>query len=444
LSLSAATWIRPSLNQFEFAQVVPAAAELIPWPVYPLFSLIWVGVLMIFSVYDGRKNIRAVDEFSSLMLGTILAGIASAGFLYLSFRDVSRMLFLVFGAVAFICLTVWRVIYRAALNIRGFEPDRRRVVIVGAGTVGLQASKEFKAHEPFGLKMVGFVDDEVDRPDVIGYIADVREVVRRENINDVVVALPRQAYQRVNQLVADLHDLPIRVWVIPDYFSMVTHKAVIQEVAGIPMLDIRAPALNEYQRMVKRVFDICITLLGLAPGIGLMALVAAAVKLEDGGPVLFRQERVGENGKIFKMLKFRSMVPGAERMQPDNIGEKHIQEVDHKSPDDPRVTRVGRFIRRTSLDELPQLFNVLKGEMSLVGPRPELPALVEKYESWQRKRFSMPPGITGWWQVSGRSEKPMHLNTEDDLYYIQNYSVWMDLVILVKTVSVVLKGKGAY
>ncbi len=160
--------------------------------------------------------------------------------------------------------------------------------------------------------------------------------------------------------------------------------------------------------------------------------------------MLFRQQRVGENGRLFTMYKFRSMVVNAEELQ------EQVNEVDeeghiiHKKPNDPRVTRVGRFIRRYSLDELPQLFNVLKGDMSLVGPRPELPWLVEKYEPWQRKRFAVPQGITGWWQVNGRSDKPMHLHTEDDLFYIQNYSLWLDLLILWKTVWVVLRGKGAY
>jgi len=144
------------------------------------------------------------------------------------------------------------------------------------------------------------------------------------------------------------------------------------------------------------------------------------------------------------MYKFRSMVPDAEKRQHEVLRYTEDGKVIHKVPDDPRVTRVGRFIRRTSLDELPQLINVLKGEMSLVGPRPELPWLVEQYEAWQRKRFAVPPGITGWWQISGRSERLMHLHTEDDLYYIQHYSPLLDLQILWKTIGVVLKRSGAY
>jgi len=180
------------------------------------------------------------------------------------------------------------------------------------------------------------------------------------------------------------------------------------------------------------------------PALPLMAFTALMIFLEDGLPVLFRQQRVGENGRLFEMLKFRTMIKNAEQLQ----GQVEKRDVDgnliHKSKDDPRVTRTGRLLRRLSLDELPQLFNVLAGTMSLVGPRPEMPYLVEKYQPWQRKRFAIPPGLTGWWQVSGRSDKPMHLHTEDDLYYIQNYSIWLDIQILVRTAWTVFFGKGAF
>jgi len=175
-----------------------------------------------------------------------------------------------------------------------------------------------------------------------------------------------------------------------------------------------------------------------------MALIAIAIRLDSPGPILFKQERIGENGRPFTMYKFRSMYVDAEERLKEVIRRDENGNVLYKTPNDPRVTRVGRFIRRTSLDELPQLFNVLKGDMSLVGPRPELPWLVEKYENWQRKRFAVPQGITGWWQVNGRSDKPMHLSTEDDLYYIQNYSILLDIIILWKTLTAVLKRRGAF
>ena len=196
--------------------------------------------------------------------------------------------------------------------------------------------------------------------------------------------------------------------------------------------------------MLKRVFDLLFGLVALILTLPVMVLLILIVYLEDGSPVIFRQKRVGRYEQLFEMFKIRTMVKDAEQIQ----SQMEKRDVDgnliHKTKDDPRITRVGRLLRRFSLDELPQLFNVLGGTMSLVGPRPELPYLAEKYEPWQRKRFDVLPGITGWWQVNSRSDKPMHLHIEDDLYYIQNYSIWLDLQIIVRTIWVVLVGKGSY
>ncbi|NBD35090.1 MAG: exopolysaccharide biosynthesis polyprenyl glycosylphosphotransferase, partial [Chloroflexi bacterium] len=248
----------------------------------------------------------------------------------------------------------------------------------------------------------------------------------------------------VNFIVARLHELPVNIRIIPDYFSLALYRATASDFGGIPMINLRDPALNDYQRLLKRGFDLVIGGLLTLLAMPVMIIIAIAIKLDSRGPILFKQKRVGENGRLFDMYKFRSMVVNAEALQ------EKINQVDeeghliHKVKDDPRVTRVGRFIRRWSLDELPQFFNVLKGDLSLVGPRPEMPWLVEEYENWQRKRFAVPQGITGWWQVNGRSDKMMHLHTDEDLYYIQNYSLWLDILILLKTPWVVLRGKGAY
>jgi len=202
--------------------------------------------------------------------------------------------------------------------------------------------------------------------------------------------------------------------------------------------------LDPFQRAIKRVFDLVLASPLFVLCLPLMAVVALAVKIDSPGPIFFGQKRVGEGGRIFKMFKFRSMGVDAEARWDEVVRTTPDGQVIFKQENDPRVTRVGRFIRRTSLDELPQLVNVLRGEMSLVGPRPELPWLVEHYEPWQRQRLEVPQGITGWWQINGRSEKPMHLHTEEDLYYIQHYSLLLDLHILWKTLGVVIKCQGAF
>jgi len=322
------------------------------------------------------------------------------------------------------------------------------VLIIGAGFIGQELEKQIIAVPNSGLKIIGFLDDDPEKArenqKIIGVLENAHTIVKQQAVDDVVFALPMRAYEMVQRLVGDLHDLPVKVWVIPDYFSLALHKAKIDEIAGIPMLDLRAPALTDFQRLVKRVFDIFISAMSLVLTLPLLGLIALAIRLDSPGPILYRQERVGENGRLFKMLKFRTMIINAEQLA-------HLAEwtddhgnIIHKRSDDPRITRVGRFLRRFSLDEIPQLVNILKGDMSWVGPRPELPTLVEKYKPWQRTRFAVPQGLTGWWQINGRSDRPMHLNTEDDIFYVQNYSFLLDLQILLKTVWVVLKGEGAY
>jgi exopolysaccharide biosynthesis polyprenyl glycosylphosphotransferase len=236
----------------------------------------------------------------------------------------------------------------------------------------------------------------------------------------------------------------VRVHVVPDYFDLAFHAATIETLGGIPMIGLRDPAIDGIQRFGKRLMDLAVAGTGVMVLWPVMLAVAIAIKLEDGGSIFYRGPRIGENGRLFYMLKFRSMVVNADKLQHIVNRQDERGKLTFKRPTDPRVTRVGRWIRRTSLDELPQLFNVLKGDMSLVGPRPELPWLVDAYEPWQRKRFAVPQGMTGWWQVNGRSEKPMHQNTDQDLYYIQHYSIWLDILILWRTVGVVLRGKGAY
>lgn len=446
-ALAAANHLRPLFNVLPF--VTDLFKPTISPILYPVFSIIWILIFLLLSVYDGRKNLHAVDEFSSLTVGSLLATICLAGLLYVTYSDVSRVIFLLFVLIAFTLMLAWRSLFRIWFRFRRFNTvQTRRVLIIGAGPLGRDLETRFDDYSSLGMHIVGFLDDDLGKRaseiDILGNIKDVRKVILLSEVNDVVITLPQRAYEKVNWLVSTLHDLPVKVWVIPDYFHLALHKAIFEEFAGLPMLDLRAPALTDYQRLVKRGFDIVLTIFLLPLSLVIMLLIGIAILLERSGPVFFIQKRVGENGRLFNIYKFRTMVPGAEKMRHmvESVNEEGV--LIHKSGQDPRVTRLGRFLRKTSLDELPQLFNILKGDMSLVGPRPEMPYLVELYEPWQRKRFAVPQGITGWWQVNGRSDRPMHLNTEDDLYYVQNYSLLLDLRILLKTVLVVLRGRGAF
>lgn len=445
LWLSAA--IRPGLNALSFIKSVNPNT-LVPFQLYVLFSLIWVIIFSALAIYDGRKFLRAADELAALFLGTFIAAISSAGLLYFSFRDVSRALFIVFVTITFLLCLFWRTLARMYYRTRIQSSTRsRRLLVVGQGPLGQSVGTQIQNSPSENLRLVGFVDDGYanhDKASSLGNLEELRTLIGQHQVTDVVIALPYSVYYKMAEIVACLDNLPVGVWIALGFFDLALYRTDIEDFAGIPMLDLRASAIDDYQRLVKRAFDLFFVLFALIPALPLMALSALMVFLEDGTPVLFRQKRVGENGRLFEIIKFRTMVKNAEQLQSQVEKKDEHGNLIHKTKDDPRVTRAGRLLRRLSLDELPQLFNILEGTMSFVGPRPEMPYLVEKYQPWQRKRFAVPPGLTGWWQVNGRSDKPMHLHTEDDLYYIQNYSIWLDLQIIVRTIWVILVGKGSY
>ena len=418
--------------------------------VYLLVAMIWSVALLLSPLYRARDR-RAVDETQSLFLVITLATLALAGVLFFTFPHVSRLQILTFYALDLAFLIGSRLLVRLGLRLVD-KPryDRRKVLIVGAGPVGCDTVHMIERHRWTGLELAGFLDDdlppgtEVEGYPVLGRVEEVARVVEAEGIEEIVVALSVQAYDRFFRLLDGMKSLPARVRIVPDHIKMTLFRTVAEEFAGVPMITLRQPTLDPFERRIKRAFDLIVGSLLLILLSPVLLLVAIAVRLDSPGPVIFKQRRVGEKGKIFWMYKFRSMIQGAEQQQFKTVRVREDGRLLYKHPNDPRVTRVGRFIRRTSLDELPQLINVLKGEMSLVGPRPELPWLVEQYEPWQWQRFSVPQGITGWWQVNGRSDKPMHLYTDEDLFYIQNYSFLLDLQILWHTVGAVLKSKGAY
>lgn len=416
-----------------------------------IVGLIYPVIFIAFSVYDPNRTYRAVDEYQMLSIVCLVSALALAGIVYFSVREVSRLTLVYFYAIQLALVVLWRAvvrIIRKSLNIKG--RDLRNVLLIGGGEVAHKALERLDELAWAGVHLVGYLTDGEPIPSNngtcprLGNLTDVENVMREQDVQDVLIALPAESYSKVNELIIHLIDKPSNVWIVPDYFSLLIYGGHVEDLGDVPMISIKAPKLTGYQRVVKRAFDLVIGTLLLLLILPVMGVIAVAIRLDSAGPIIFKQRRVGENGRLFWMYKFRSMYDGAD------LRLKEVMEIDtegnliHKRPDDPRVTRIGRFLRKTSLDELPQFLNVLKGDMSLVGPRPELPILVEKYEPWQRARFAVPQGITGWWQVNGRSDKPMHLNTEDDLYYVRNYSLLLDLQIILKTALVVLRGKGAY
>lgn len=446
LALFGASWLRLHLW---FGKDLPADHVWLDWPVYSLVLIVWFAGFLLTDVYNLPKNLQVVDELQRLIAAHVATSLAFAGTLYFSFRDISRLQILVFALLSLVFLIAYRGIFRFILRLFGDKRyGSRRVLVVGAGSIGREAAKMVQDHSWTGLRLIGFVDDNpqantFDYPH-FGPITLTAQVVQQQGINEVIVTLPRHAHIKLANLVIALQALKVNVRVVPDFFDLVFLRSVVEDFGGMALVTLREPALDPLQRMIKRLFDLAISSIGLILALPLMGLIALAIKLDSAGSVIFKQQRVGENGRLFNMYKFRTMVQDAEIRQDELPAAPTAAQPLHKFYDDPRVTEVGRLLRRLSLDELPQLVNVLKGDMSLVGPRPELPWLVERYEPWQRKRFEVPQGLTGWWQVNGRADKPMHLHTEDDLHYIKHYSLWLDIQILWRTVKAVLNRRGAY
>ena len=419
-------------------------------PLWMRFAIpaIWTCIFVLTSVYDHEKTYKFINEIQALVVALFISSLILAGLLYLTNRDLSRGLYISFIVIDLAMLFSWRIVLRVCAKIGVPPVAKRNVIIVGAGIVGQKVASMVMQYGIDRLNLVGFLDDSDDLNigdyEILGRTLDIPSVIERHKIDDVIIALPLSAYLRSNEIILALQSKAVNIRVIPDYFNLALYRAKFDSFGSIPMINLRDPAMNDFERMMKRILDIILGLLILICISPLMGLLACLIKLDSAGPILFRQNRVGENGRIFKMLKFRSMVPDAEARQSQVNLHDNEGNVIHKSKSDPRVTRFGRLLRRTSLDELPQLINVLLGDMSLVGPRPEMPWLVNEYEPWQHTRFAVPQGITGWWQVHGRADKPMHLNSTDDIYYIQNYSIWMDLYILLRTPLVVIRGKGAF
>jgi len=428
-----------------------ADSELIVYtPLLHLFVLfIWPAVFVSYRLYDERQANKLFYQPWTLFAAVTAAVFAFSGVLYFSFRDVPRIMVVYFYVVDLVLLAVFRLVLARVLRRRQAKgQDVLKLLVVGANETGRLVAEAVQSELGAACVCIGFLDDQptAECMPLLGPIREARTVVVQHAIDELIIALPLAQHHQVEPLLLDLQTLPVHISIVPDQFRLAMVRASVDQVAGIPLIGVREPLICGANRLLKRAFDLLISGLALAVAWPGLLAIAAAIKLDSPGPAIFKQQRVGENGRMFWMYKFRTMAVGAENHVPceyvtDGNG---CQRPVYKIPCDPRVTWLGRILRRLSLDELPQLINVIKGEMSLVGPRPEQTFIVEQYQPWQRQRLAVPPGITGWWQINGRSNLPMHLNTEYDLFYIRNYSLWLDIVILLRTLGAVIQGRGAY
>lgn len=365
----------------------------------------------------------------------------------------SRLMLIYVAGIAVILLALARIVRRqiyARMRSRGIGVER--VLVVGAGDVGLSVLRTLLARKDFGYSVVGYLDDNPDRGSVdlgrvrgLGGTDQLRAVIVREHVDHVMITLPWSRHALIVEMVQLCQRWGLQVSVTPDVFQLNLRQVQIENFDSIPLLYINGhEPLRGGGRLFKRGLDLFLVLL-FAPIWGALFLVVAlAIKLDSQGPILYSAPRIGEKGASFRMRKFRSMVPDADKLRESLIRTHELDPRHPKIKDDPRVTRVGHFIRRTSLDELPNLINVLMGQMSLVGPRPPTPDEVELYAPWHRQRLQVKPGMTGIWQVSGRSDIPFDEMCLLDIYYIENWTPQLDLRILLMTIPHVLLRRGAY
>lgn len=400
-------------------------------------------------LYLARANARPGEEAQNVLraVGIGVGVIVSIAFA-VQFKDLSRLwVFLVAASVCSTVLAERQVARRLFDRMRAKGRLRRRILIVGTDAHAIGLVHTYQRHPEFGYDVVGFVgdDDLGDRGGVkvLGPIERLNEILAGQDVNGVVVSLGSVGEDHVNRLTRELTDHGYHVVLSSSLRDIDITRIRPQALDGNTMIYVEPVIRGGWRAAAKRVFDVLVASFILLLSAPVLAVAAIAIKLEDRGPVLFRQERVGRDGKRFTMTKLRTMVVDAEALKADLLDQSEVDGPLFKMAHDPRITRSGRLLRKLSIDELPQLVAVLVGTMSMVGPRPALPDEVAQWDGELRDRLRVLPGLTGMWQVSGRSDTSFEQYRRLDLYYVDNWSLGHDLRICAKTVGVVLTGRGA-
>ena len=420
--------------------------ETIPQENYFVNALVTAVVLLpVFrsvGLYREHHSLLNIREYEDLLKGWFLtAGISLVALTLIERSFQSRGIFLIVWGALLVALFVFRfTVYRLGIWLRRMGWRDRPTLIYGAGEVGRKLAERIQRSPKSGLDIRGFLDDAPDLRGqtilgipVLGGYSELGDRIRETGATEVLVAMSRAPWNAVGAILQTCRKMNVEVRVVPTLFDIVLQQVEVSEMDGLPLIGMDAPRIPPGSALAKYVFDRIVSFLLLALLSPIMAVITLIVYWTDGAPVLFRQTRIGEGGKPFKIMKFRSMYANAPKyaVAPDAEG-------------DSRVTPIGRILRRTSLDELPQLLNVLKGDMSLVGPRPEMAFIVDTYNDLQRQRLNAKPGITGLWQISPDRAHAIHENMDYDIYYIRNQSFLLDVAILAKTAFSVLKGRGAF
>ncbi len=440
-------------NLIPSEKVIGAPVALLEYlPVLSLWTFIWVFMLFLHGAYRSIRTRPFLEIIWIIIKAAFFSVLAFGTFIFLlKMQFVSRLFVIIFIVISFcfLLLEKWMllsIIHKVARS--GY--NLCRLLIVGTGRRAGRFIEMVKEHPEWGFEIAGLVDDEALKVGkeffgikTIGILANIPEILRTKIIDEVVFIVPRMWLERVQESITACEIQGVRTHVAADLFNLNIARARMDMLEDFPLLTFETTFGKEWELFIKRAADVAVSAAGLLILLPFFLIVAALIKLTSPGPVFFKQKREGVNGRIFTLYKFRSMYKDAQKRLAEV---KHLNEMEgpvFKIKDDPRVTPLGCFLRKMSIDELPQLFNVFRGQMSLVGPRPPLPGEVKEYELWQRRRLSMRPGITCLWQVSGRNDIDFDTWMELDLEYIDNWSLWLDFQVLTRTIPVVLFGVGA-
>ncbi|MGA8109381.1 MAG: sugar transferase [Acidobacteriaceae bacterium] len=414
------------------------------------FVLAYVLVARRFGLYSSMPTEPMSHQLRLVLQGCLTAGLMLCGVLYLFHAElISRLLVMLLVAASAIMLCIRRTWWRYT-RLRKFEQgvELRNVVILGTNQLSYALSRQLRSLRRLGYAFVGFVatpgaavSSEIRPEELLGGVDKIRQLARQHFVDELVIAefYPTDAAIR---LVQDARDLDIDVRAIAGYYGDLTTNARVEYMGIFPVAALHRREPRAIGLFCKRVADIALSLAALALTLPLMLVIAAAVKLESEGPVFYISDRIGKRGRVFPCFKFRTMVKNAETMKSDLTALNERDGILFKLSNDPRITRLGRVLRKYSLDELPQFLNILRGEMSLVGPRPPLVSEVAKYELEHFRRLEVMPGLTGLWQVQARHDPSFARYIALDTAYVENWTFWLDLRIMLQTANVVIRGTG--
>ena len=449
LAFLCAYWFRDIFPPESYAKLFPFSwYENLLWIIIPTCSLLFylVGLYRSWRGQGFWKESWAI--FKALFIASLFFG---AMVFALKYHFVSRIFIFLFVFFNLFFIMAIRACVRKTIILLNRNVDNlRNILIVGIEKGALALAQHIERNKDLGLRILGFLaTSAINSPQklngylVLGSANDLPRILEKEVVDEVVFAIAHEELKKLEELFLLCEERGITARVALNFFPHIIAKTQLDELDGVPLLTFSTTPKNELLLYIRQILDFIGSIVLILIFSPLILLVAMLIRLDSPGSIIYRQVRCGLNGRKFILYKFRSMVQEAEQQQSKLTAFNLMDGPVFKMIKDPRVTRVGRFLRKTSLDELPQLFNVLRGQMSFVGPRPPLPEEVEKYEGWQRRRMSMKPGITGLWQVSGRNQTNFDQWMKLDLEYIDNWSLWLDVKILLKTIPVVLSGKGA-